>query len=114
MKKYSSKSTRRTEMIHINTSKIPACTFCGSTEQGEQFSSCKKRQCLMSFIIEYILGSGQNGLTYFLHKMEYTTMFEPTPTMPRNIIDVGENSISRKSLLIEHGHKLYLQISKQI
>ena len=43
MKKYSSKSNQRTELIHINATKIPACKFCGSTgtEQGECLSSCK-------------------------------------------------------------------------
>ena len=86
---------QREEMVHINTSKVPACRFCGSIEQGERLSSCKKRSYLKSMSVEYILGSGHDGLTNFIQKMEHTTMFETSTSKPTNIIEVGENSKSK-------------------
>ena len=41
-KKYKSNFQKLDTLIHINSTKIPACKFFGSTEQGERISSCKK------------------------------------------------------------------------
>ena len=69
-KKYKSKYPKRATFIHINSTKIPACKFCGSMEQGERISSCKKRSFLKSLSVEYVLGSVQGGFTNFLQKMD--------------------------------------------
>ena len=94
-KKYKSNFQKLDRLIHINSTKIPACKFCGSTEQGERISSCKKRSYLKSLSVEYVLGSDQDGFTNFLQKMEYNTMFESSVSKPTNIIQSGENSKSR-------------------
>ena len=84
------------ELIHINNAKLPACKFCGSTEKGERLSSYKKRSFLKSMSVEYVLGSGQEGLTnFFIQKMEHSTMFETNTSNPTNIIEIGENSKSK-------------------
>ena len=46
--------------------KIIACKFCGSTEQGEQLSSYKKRAEVQAFIVELVIS--QNGLINFVKK----------------------------------------------
>ena len=99
MKKYSSKSNQKIELIHINSTKIPACKFCGSAEQGECLSSCKKRPFLKGFRIEYASGIGQNGLTNFLQKMKHAAMLESSTSKPIRIIEIGENSKSRHFFL---------------
>ena len=72
-----------------------SCKFCGSTEQGERISSCKKRAHLQGFSTEYIMGTSQNGLTNFVKKIEYNTMFESQNTIPESYLTIGENSKSR-------------------
>ena len=41
-KRYNDTSRFEVSMIQSNHKKILACKFCGSTEQGERLSSCKK------------------------------------------------------------------------
>ena len=69
-KKCRSKYPKIDALIYINSTKIPACKFCCSTEQGERISSCKKRSYLKSLSVEYVLGSVQGGFTNFLQKMD--------------------------------------------
>ena len=55
-------------MFQSNHKKILACKFCGSTEQGERLSSCKKRAKLKGETVEYTLGRSQDGLINFVKK----------------------------------------------
>ena len=67
-KRYHDISRFNASNFQVNNKKIMACKFCGSTEQGERLSSCKKRAKLQGISTEYMLGMSQSGLMNFVKK----------------------------------------------
>ena len=92
--KYNGISRFEASMFQKNQKKILSCKFCGSTEQGERMSSCKKRAKLQGMSIEYTLGNSYNGLNNFIQKIMHNTEFSSVETMPGSYVTIGENSKS--------------------
>ena len=64
------------------------------SQNRENVCHSVKNGLILTFSVEYILGSGSDGLVNFVQKMEYTTMFETPTTKPNSIVEIRENSKS--------------------